>query len=379
MNEVDPIPPLDLVPAFQRPLAANGARWGAGSGHLKRVPAPTLIENHPELRPPLVHGLLRIGEVMNINADPKVGKSFLAHMLAGAVASGSPWLGKRAEKGRVLILDAELHAETLAYRLGRMRMAMGLSPEDLLNIDVVTLRGRWLGIDELYGKLANVEPGHYSLLLLDALYRFMAFDAKENSNDSMRQAYNALDKLAEGLRAAIGVIHHNSKGNQGDKAITDVGAGGGAQSRAADTHLIIREHEEQGGAVVDAALRSWPRMAPFCIRWTDPPGWELAPDLDPEQIKRPRAKSTAKAAGEKWVGTDAEWCDEFVGKAGRSTTEIIAAATENGMMSGRDATARFRRSKSNGLIFLLTKPKGQRYETFSVERPPAPTESPKDC
>jgi len=38
--------------------------------------------------------------------------------------------------------------------------------------------------------------------------------------------------------------HHRQRAAQG-KAITDVGAGAGSQSRATDTHLVLRPHEEE--------------------------------------------------------------------------------------------------------------------------------------
>ncbi len=41
------------------------------------------------------------------------------------------------------------------------------------------------------------------------------------------------------------------------KAMGGVGAGAGAQSRVADVHLVLRDHEEAGVAVVDAAVRSF--------------------------------------------------------------------------------------------------------------------------
>lgn len=74
-----------------------------------------LLKDHPELRPPVVNGLLRIGETMNIIAPPKYGKSWLVTDLAMAVATGRRWLDAfDTTQGNVLILDKELHSETSA-------------------------------------------------------------------------------------------------------------------------------------------------------------------------------------------------------------------------------------------------------------------------
>ncbi|MGC9420900.1 MAG: hypothetical protein ACP5EN_18200, partial [Rhodovulum sp.] len=63
---------------------------------------------------------------------------------------------------------------------------------------------------------------------------------------------------------------HTSKGNQSGKAVTDVGAGAGSQSRAADTHLVLRPHEEDDIVVLESAVRSWPPMPPRALHWEWP-------------------------------------------------------------------------------------------------------------
>ncbi|WP_200836773.1 AAA family ATPase [Rubripirellula obstinata] len=42
----------------------------------------------------LFPGLLRAGEIMNVIAPPKAGKSWLASDMALAVATGRPWLDR---------------------------------------------------------------------------------------------------------------------------------------------------------------------------------------------------------------------------------------------------------------------------------------------
>src|SRR5262249_4395932 len=73
--------------------------------------------------------------------------------------------------------------------------------------------------------------------------------------------------------------------------ITDVGSGAGAQSRAVDTHLILRPHEEKNAVVLDAAVRSWQPLDPICLRWSFPV-WTPAPELDPMALRmdKPRRR-----------------------------------------------------------------------------------------
>jgi azurin len=63
------------------------------------------------------------GEIMNVIASPKMGKSWLVTDLALAVATGTPWLGYPTHRGEVLIIDNELHGQTTANRIPKVAMA----------------------------------------------------------------------------------------------------------------------------------------------------------------------------------------------------------------------------------------------------------------
>ena len=91
------------------------------------VTAAELLQRNLAMRPVLIEGLLRRGELMSINAAPKVGKSYLALSLAAAVATGGEWLGRRCKRGTVLLIDCELHEPTLAQRLQNVAAAMSLT------------------------------------------------------------------------------------------------------------------------------------------------------------------------------------------------------------------------------------------------------------
>ena len=65
-----------------------------------------LLCDHPALRPPVIHGLLRQGETMNVIAASKLGKSWLVTDMALASATGRKWLDTfETVQGDVLILD----------------------------------------------------------------------------------------------------------------------------------------------------------------------------------------------------------------------------------------------------------------------------------
>ena len=97
------------------------------------LPLGELVERYPKMKPVLIHGFLRRGETMNIIAPPKTGKSWLVTDLALSVATGTPWFGFPCEKGKVLIIDNELHPETSANRIPKVVAARGIDIKKVRN------------------------------------------------------------------------------------------------------------------------------------------------------------------------------------------------------------------------------------------------------
>lgn len=232
-----------------------------------------LCTTYPDLRPPLIHGLLREGETMNIVASPKVGKSWLVGGLAADMAVGQEWLGLRTERKRVLVIDNELHPETTSSRFRAILEAKGLlgHPDINKNLRMVHLRGKEMDLYKLAKYLERINPGDYGVVILDAWYRFIPKGESENDNAFTTKALNLIDNHAKRLGCAFILIHHASKGDQGGKSVTDVGAGAGAFSRATDAHVVLRPHATQDDLLcVDMRQRSWKPMEPFCIRREHP-------------------------------------------------------------------------------------------------------------
>ncbi|MDB5344300.1 MAG: hypothetical protein JWP89_2677 [Schlesneria sp.] len=262
--------------------------------------AGELVREFPELRRPVIEELLRVGETMNIIAASKFGKSWLMLLLAFCVACGpKKWLGKFwTTRGKVLYVDNELHPETLAHRLPLVAHSLGLKPEEWAdNLTIVNLRGSLVDLKALAAMLSNLQHGEYSVIILDAWYRFQPAGMDENANSDVMALYNLLDSISARIGSAFICVHHSSKGDQSGKATTDVGSGAGSQSRAADCHLVMRAHEADNAVVVDAAVRSWKPLKPFCLRW-EFPAWTPADDLDPADIKKPNGKKAKADDGE---------------------------------------------------------------------------------
>lgn len=322
-------------------------------------PAPLavrdLVAAYPRLRPPVIHGLLREGETMNIIASPKTGKSWLTLDLAIAVATGRPWLGRyETVPGSVLIIDNELHRETSAHRIPQVASARGVAMREIdERIFVDNLRGRLQDIFTLAPYFAALAPGRFKIIVLDAFYRFMPAGGDENDNGTMANIYNRLDAFADRLGCAFVLIHHSTKGSQSGKSVTDVGAGAGAQSRATDTHLVLRPHEEHGVVVLDAAVRSWAPIEPTCLRWSFPV-WTVDECLDPSALKperpakRKEPKDEAPPPAPGW--SVEQFVDAFMTAMPASKAQIRDAAKDEPGLSWRRVADLLELAESQGLV-----------------------------
>lgn len=277
--------------------AKKGSGEGGGGEFAPLIPVPLgeLIAANPVMRAPLIDGVLRLGETGNFVAASKTGKSWLVNQLAITVATGDRWLGTfDCKQGRVLIIDNELDATVIADRLPKTARAMGVNPEVAVQmIDVLALRGNLRTLDQLASTFDSIGRDTYQLIVLDAWYRLLPSGMSENSNSDIMQLYNTLDKYGLKTNAAIVAVHHTSKGDQGGKSVTDTGAGAGSQSRAADAHIVLRAHEEEGHAVLDAAVRSFAPIDPVPLKF-EWPLWGRADELDVTKLKGVKTKNEAR-------------------------------------------------------------------------------------
>lgn len=373
------------------------------AGRIEVVPLRLGLLEHRDLEPVVIDGLIRRGETCNLIAASKTGKSWGVAALAYAAASGGRWLNtfKAAKSGRVLCIDNELRPATLMHRMRVVGAAAGhlqrfghdlpppppegwealdadpdeggplggyaINPID--RIDFVALRGKLKDVNQLESDLFRyVDAGRYSLIILDTLYRAMPLGSDENSNTDVTGLYNLLDGVASRLGTGIVVVHHASKGLQSDKAVTDVGAGAGAQSRAVDAHLVFRPHAVKGASVVDGAVRSFPPFSPFAVRW-EFPLWTRDDSLDPEELLRPGkrqagsddaepgSKGSGVATGHAgakqadWGAADVVRClREAGGIAPRSAATIAELVREAGGPGPRRVTALLDVAAERGLL-----------------------------
>ena len=329
-----------------------------------------LMERNPVLNPPVVDGLLRRGEIANLVAAPKVGKTWLAMQLALAVQSGTKWLGFRCAKGNVLYDDLELHASVSASRFPRVAAAMGLEVADWAGLRVLNERGAMRGIEGLECRVVSGELQRFdlSLIVIDAWYRALPKDCDENANGDVMQVYNRLDAIAADLGCAILLVHHTTKGIAANAArtTTDLGAGAGAQSRAADAHIAIRPLKFPGASGISAVVRSWPAVKPFAVSWEFPvfkvnEGLaDVAEEYEGRKSKPSSNVGTADVA--KLIPTMLDPVRPV------SKRELADAVMERYTLSERKAYEAMRRAEAAGAIYFARKkgqPKGKQSTLFA--------------
>lgn len=355
LMESAPAAPVALSPAF-KPNPCN---------------IIDLVAKHPKMRPPLIHGLLRRGETANLVAAAKCGKSWMSLDLAIAVATGGMFLGTfQCEPGAVLLIDNELHPETLANRMPKVIEARRLDLATVgKNIFVESLRGQLRDLPGMEAYFRGLDPGRFALVICDAFYRFLPGGMDENDNGAMAGLYNLIDRYADVTGSAFVLIHHTSKGDQSQKSVTDVGSGAGAQSRAPDAHIALRKHEEDGCAVLQAEVRSWQPPDPLCLRW-DYPLWLPDPSLDPTALRSP---GNRKSAGRPPAPKTDEWTpgrfvERFITTTPRPQAAIYANAESAGL-TVRRARSLLAVAEGDGLIFRWRSGAPNRADFATIQQP----------
>ena len=308
----------------------------------------------------------------NVISGAKANKSWLLLHLALSIATGRDWMGFRCRQGRVLLLDYELTPGTIAKRLGCVASAMSIDLEALGDsLLIEALRGRRLDKDALPAFFSAITPGRFDLIILDPLYRIFPGGFDENSNVDMSGLFADMQRLAEGQQAALAIVHHASKGSQADKATADVGAGAGAQSRACDTHIVLRAHEEPDAAIVSAVLRTWPPVPDFAMRWYFPV-WSRADDLDPTAFRRPPKRNPKPPAEPKEpapIYMAADFAGEFLTDKPVTRDAILSRVTKAGRANQHQAGKLLAEAEAEGLAHRWKLGKDRRLYFASQHQP----------
>ena len=227
---------------------------------------------------------------MLVSGGSKTNKTFSLLDMALCVASGTPWWGMDTIKGRVLYIDFELDARFLRKRLRSICIKKGFAVESLRNVDIWALRGHVADFDVLARQIIErIETDDYVLIIIDPIYKAMG-NRDENKAGDINSLLNGIQKLATETEAAVVYAHHFSKGNQAGKESIDRMSGSGVFARAPDSIVSVTRHASNDDTyTVEAILRNFKHMEPFCVEW-EHPLMKRNDVLDPANLKKPKTK-----------------------------------------------------------------------------------------
>lgn len=140
-----------------------------------------------------------------LGGKPKVGKSWLALQIAGAVGSGDEVLGRKAKQGRVLYFCIEDRKERIKSR-GQLQEIPDHA-EVIFAESLEPLDGN--GMAELETLCDQVKP---VMVVIDTLAAAKSGKVDENAAGPMADLANGLQRMAHERRLALLLIAHHRKG-----------------------------------------------------------------------------------------------------------------------------------------------------------------------
>ena len=219
----------------------------------------------------LIGGVLREGGKMVCSGKDKSGKSFLAINLGVCVATGSKWLGLECKRGKALYLNLEIDEAEFMKRVYDVATAMGVDPELAEENFLIARRPRTgLTIAQFVNALVDEpEARGCSLVVIDPQYKI--FEGNENEQPAMALFYAQVDRLVAELGCAVFVVHHQSKGYQGNREMSERACGSSVFGRDPDAIMSIDRLNHSGNAMrAEFVLRDYPQIEPIGY-WFDHP------------------------------------------------------------------------------------------------------------
>ena len=299
------------------------------------------VANPPVTPPQIIEGVLHQGCKMILGGTSKSNKSWCLLDLAISVASGQKWWGRTCTKVPVVYINFELHGWSMAQRLHALGTARPQCSEGIDTLHLWNLRGHNTDLTLLRPKLEEQLARHqFGLIILDPAYKVLG-NRDENANGEIAGLMNELEKLAQSSGAAVIVAHHFAKGDSTAKEAADRMSGAGAWVRDPDSIMVLTPHEEPESFTVNTILRNLPRLDEFVVSW-EFPLMRLAPELNPEALRRPQSKNK--------VCKDSEFIEQALGDKPKSFTLIVKDAEASLNMSRRTAMNYLNRLKEAGLV-----------------------------
>ena len=225
-----------------------------------------------------VAGLICEGVTLLVAAS-KIGKSWLALLMAICIANGSDFLGRHTTKSRVLYLALEDSERRLKERIRALGEPV---PENLYLKTNITKMGE--GFEEYIENWLQQDTSVPSVVIVDTLQKVRGIDgAGKNLYQTEYDVIGRIKKILDKYRASGICLHHNNKTKQVTDPYDKI-SGSNALMGAADTTILITRDRGQDTATVMFTGRDvW--GDDFTIRF-DNGRWSLVSDNAAEYTAR---------------------------------------------------------------------------------------------
>lgn len=270
----------------------------------------------------VIPGLIPAGLTV-LTGAPKLGKSWLALCLAGALAHGGRALGKiQVEKCGVLYLALEDTPRRLQSRMEQLEMA----PAENLHFFFEWERGE-LGGSLLYSYLAANR--HIKAVFIDT-FKYVRTVSKGNVNVYDKDYEDAIifKRVADRLDIAVVLVHHDRKAT-GQDWLSNVGGSYGITG-AADTIVQLTRSRGEADAQLNVTGRDVEQQE-LALEMDPRVGWTLLGDAKEYAQSKERQEILqllAEASGPMKTGEIAAELD----KTGPATSRLLKKLVKEGLV-----------------------------------------------
>jgi hypothetical protein len=235
------------------------------------VNAADLLETEPPAPDQIMTDTFDLGDKVAFIASSKLKKTFFLLMFLLCLAAGRPFLTWQISKPRrILHIQFEIQDHHYHRRVKKMAKALGITSADLGDrFNILNARGLGISGPEGIEKIGLIAAGiNPEIISFDPLYKVAT--GSENAAEDLKGTLNCFDELAKKAGAAILYVHHDPKGNSGDKDVRDRGAGSNVLGRDYDAAITLTPHAtETDAAVVETLLRNYRPQEPFTVLWVE--------------------------------------------------------------------------------------------------------------
>jgi hypothetical protein len=264
----------------------------------KDLKSKTLAEATTNLPPELITGILLQRRRLLICGVSFGRKTWLCMLIAFCLSKGLALFGKfKTLKIPVLYANLELLEASAKRRFMAIAKALNYEGDPFENLRIISSTEFTDIIENDFAEFLALQASDDKVkaVCIDPLWRLLG-ERDENSVTGIGQVLKPFAKFSREADASAIATHHFAKGNAASKDPIDRASGSGALSRDAATQLTLSGHKETDAYTIDIATNDFIKPDKFCVRFNYPI-FELAPDLDPNDLKQP-----ARPVGEQKKG-----------------------------------------------------------------------------